>query len=51
MSWPMFGAPDSYHYDDTGAPEAVGNWVFDERFEQSPQGICVFFDGNITVDP
>ncbi len=38
----VFGAPDLYHYDDTGAPEAVGDWCLMNASNNPPQGICGF---------
>lgn len=38
----VFGAPDLYHYTDTGAPDAVGGWCLMCSSADPPQGICGF---------
>ncbi|MFO7615807.1 MAG: M6 family metalloprotease domain-containing protein, partial [Bacteroidales bacterium] len=38
----VFGAPDLYHYNDTGAPNAVGSWCLMNSSGNPPQGICGF---------
>ncbi|HBB91089.1 MAG: hypothetical protein A2X22_04115 [Bacteroidetes bacterium GWF2_49_14] len=38
----VFGAPDLYHYTDTGAPTAVGGWCLMDASGNPPQSICGF---------
>jgi M6 family metalloprotease-like protein len=38
----VFGAPDLYHYTDTGAPNAVGGWCLMNSSANPPQSICGF---------
>ena len=38
----VLGAPDLYHYEDTGAPSAVGGWDIMESTSQPPQYMSAF---------
>lgn len=38
----VLGAPDLYHYEDTGAPESVGDWDIMDNSNDPPQYMCAF---------
>jgi len=38
----VLGAPDLYHYEDTGAPTAVGRWDIMDANANPPQSMCAF---------